>query len=316
MSTVPKEKSQATGGLAILAVIVVLSAGWIGREAKRLASQATAAPVLLELKDAPGLIRFRDDAWYLPKETLLGFVEIPGGNFVMGSDPRVDAQAFSNERWSAASFQGTLLLPTFYVGRYEVTVAQFRAFVAATGYRADEAALLAPADFPVTHVSWTDALAYSRWLTAALKNSALTSETIAKLLRDGWQITLPTEAQWEKAARGSDGRIYPWGNAPSAEHANFGAAAAKAVGSMPCADCAFGLYDMSGNVWELTRSANRPYPFELSNPNGDLGSDALFVMRGGSYQDREGTIRAATRGGIDPGARRDFIGFRVVLTPP
>jgi len=93
------------------------------------------------------------------------------------------------------------------------------------------------------------------------------------------------------------------------------------VGSFPCPECPYGLSDMSGNVWELTRSPYRPYPYDptpdsLDNLDSlDLDADALWVMRGGSYGDPDQNIRAAIRGGADPGARRPFIGFRVVLTP-
>jgi formylglycine-generating enzyme required for sulfatase activity len=72
---------------------------------------------------------------------------------------------------------------------------------------------------------------------------------------------------------------------------------------------------MSGNVWELTRSPYRPYPYDPGTEAVDLDADALWVMRGGSYADPARNIRAAIRGGADPGARRPFIGFRVVLTP-
>ena len=71
---------------------------------------------------------------------------------------------------------------------------------------------------------------------------------------------------------------------------------------------------MSGNVWELTRSPYRPYPYDPAIDHVDLDADALWVMRGGSYADSEQNIRTAVRGGVDPGARRPFIGFRVVLT--
>jgi len=312
MNSPMRQNTGRAVGLSILIAIVLLSAGWIAMQAGKMESQANATPILPPLHDSPGLARFHPDAWYLPNEPLLGFVEIPEGNFLMGSDPRVDNTAFSNERWSAASFQGTLTLPTYYIARYEVTVAQFRAFVAATNYRVYAEALAAPADFPVTNVAWTDALAYLRWLTTTLKGSRLTPESIAKLLHDGWEFTLPNEAQWEKAARGSDGRIYPWGNAADRARANFGGLTLKAVGTMQCTDCIFGLADMSGNAWELTRSVHLAYPFNATQ-SGNLHADALYVMRGGSYADPENTVRSATRGGIDPGARRDFIGFRIVL---
>lgn len=126
-------------------------------------------------------------------------------------------------------------------------------------------------------------------------------------------MTLPSEAQWEKAARGTDGRIFPWGNEPRPDRANYRRSSAAPVGSFACPECPFELSDMSGNVWELTRSPNRPYPYDPTNKI-DLDTDALWVMRGGSYADPDQNIRAAIRGGADPGARRPFIGFRVVLT--
>ena len=71
---------------------------------------------------------------------------------------------------------------------------------------------------------------------------------------------------------------------------------------------------MSGNVWELTRSPYQPYPYDEGDDAGDLATDALFVMRGGSFTDPAPNVRAAIRGGADPGVRRPFIGFRVVIT--
>lgn len=259
---------------------------------------------------------FRPDACFLPDDPLLGFVEIPAGPFEMGSDRSFDPRAFDNERWSATSEQGTVDLPILYIGRYEVTVAQFRAFVEETGFRADARALGGKLDHPVAFVSWPDALAYCRWLETRLRESPGTPPQLSRLLRDGWRVTLPTEAQWEKAARGPDGRIFPWGNASRRDRANFRGTSVTPVGSFPCPECSYGLSDMSGNVWELTRSPFRPYPFDPAIDGVDLDADALWVMRGGSYGDPEQNVRAAIRGGVDPGARRPFIGFRVVLTRP
>ena len=76
---------------------------------------------------------FRSDAWMLPDDEMLGFVEIPAGAFTMGSNPTLDRMAYENERWSSSSRQGTVDLPTFYISRYEVTIAQFREFAEATG---------------------------------------------------------------------------------------------------------------------------------------------------------------------------------------
>ena len=274
----------------------------------------------------PALDGFRADAWFLPDEPRLGFVDVPAGPFTMGSDPAADPRAFDNERWSAESTQGTVDLPAFAIGRYEVTVAQFRAFADAAGADVDAAALRGPPDHPVGSISWPDALRYCRWLEATLRDWPGTPAALRQRLADGWRVTLPSEAQWEKAARGGDGRTYPWGNEPPRSRAHFGpagpgaaalaAAGPAPVGSFDCPECPFGLRDLSGNVWELTRSPYRPYPYDEADDTGDLESDALFVMRGGSFVDPAANVRAAIRGGADPGVRRPFIGFRVVMTPP
>ena len=260
---------------------------------------------------------FRADAWFLPDDPQLGFAEVPAGPFTMGSDASVDPRAFENERWSADRAQGRVDLPAFLIGRYEVTVAQFRAFADDAGAAVDAAALRGPPDHPIASVSWPDALAYCRWLDRELREWPGAPPLLRERLDAGWRVTLPTEAQWEKAARGTDGRIYPWGNVPRRDRANFGGAeGTMPAGSFDCPECPFGLSDMSGNAWELTRSPYQPYPYDESDDDSDLESDALFVMRGGSFMDPPGNIRTAIRGGADPGARRPFIGFRVVITPP
>ena len=103
---------------------------------------------------------------------------------------------------------------------------------------------------------------------------------------------------------------------PRPDRANYAGASTKAVGSYECPECPFGLEDMSGNVWELTRSPFRPYPFRTGIADIDLDEDALWVMRGGSFGDPPQNIRTTVRGGADPGARRPFIGFRCVLSRP
>ncbi|MGH8629687.1 MAG: NACHT domain-containing protein, partial [Burkholderiales bacterium] len=164
--------------------------------------------------------RFRDDAWFLADEPLLGFVKIPAGPFLMGEDEE----------------QYTVTLPDYYIARYPVTVAQFRAFEQGGGYKPrDERSLLGVANHPVVNVTWHDARAYCDWLERKLKDiaSQRIDESMGDVgvddvgivsrrrfwegLRDGHlRITLPSEAEWEKAARGpstgsGDGRVYPWG---------------------------------------------------------------------------------------------------------
>ena len=241
------------------------------------------------------------------------FVAIPAGSFVMGADRATDPQALDNERWSAAEGHGTLDLPLFYMSRTEVTVAAFSSFVSATNWRIDRRAVEAPAGHPVAFVSWPDALAYCRWLESTLKTSTDTPPEIAQRLREGWKVTLPTEAQWEKAARGGDRRIYPWGDTARRDRANYEASAPVPVGQLACPDCANGLADMAGNVWEWTRSPYQPYPYDEGDDRTGLEADALWVMRGGAFTDPARMLRGSTRGAAEPGARRAFIGFRVAL---
>lgn len=302
------------GGMAFVAVLVLAVAVWMALQPQRSESDGDVDRISRLMAGFGDPMGVRSDAWFLPDEELLGFVEIPAGPFLMGSDPTIDRLAFDNEWWPGVLSQATVDLPAFYIGRYEVTVAQFGAFVEDTGYRAIDEAFGAPPDHPVAFVSWTDALAYARWLENTFMEWPQTPPELSRLLSDGWRISLPSEAEWEKAARGSDGRIYPWGNEPRRDRANYGGRSTAPVGSLDCPECPFGLFDMSGNVWEWTRSPYQAYPYDESNDREGLDADALWVMRGGAFNDTERNVRTAIRGGADPGVRRSFIGFRLVIT--
>ena len=130
------------------------------------------------------------------------------------------------------------------------------------------------------------------------------------LLRDkGWRITLPSEAQWEKAARGPDGSIFPWGDDPDPNRANYldtGIGSTSSVGSFPDgASRPYGCEDMSGNIWEWTRSLwgkdwQKPdfgYPYDPTDgrENMDAESEVLRVLRGGSFYYYENCVRCAAR---------------------
>jgi formylglycine-generating enzyme required for sulfatase activity len=242
------------------------------------------------------------------------FVEIADGPFVMGADRARDPRAFDNERWPQGAGDGTVHVPTFYLSRHEVTVAQFAAFARAPGVTVDPRALAAPPHHPVAFVSWPDALEYCRWLAKAIERSSSASPAVRELLRTGWRVTLPTEAEWEKAARGLDRRIYPWGNEPLPGRANVNGSSTTPVGQFPCPECPYGLADMGGNVWEWTSSPYQPYPYDPSDDRSNLSDDALWVIRGGGFTDDVRLARTTTRTGADPGARRAFIGFRVALS--
>jgi formylglycine-generating enzyme required for sulfatase activity len=244
------------------------------------------------------------------------FVEVPAGPFIMGADPARDPQAYDNERWSPGEGTGTLEIPGFYIARHEVTAAQLSAFSQATGWTLDPRALAGDPAHPAVFVSWPDALAYCRWLQTALVSETPAPAEIGRRLAEGWRVTLPSEAEWEKAARGTDGRAYPWGNDPRRDRANYEGTATTPAGQFPCPECPYGLADMSGNVWEWTRSPYQMYPYTESDDRSNLEGDALWVMRGGHYGDPARLVRTTARGAAEPGARRAFIGFRVALVPP
>lgn len=245
-----------------------------------------------------------------------GFVEVPAGAFVMGAGRTTSPDAFDNERWSPTADEGTVTLPAFYLARREVSVAEFTTFVRRTGWRADPRALSAPAATPAAYVSWPDALAYCRWLTTSLAAAADTPVVLGERLKAGWKVTLPTEAQWEKAARGGDRRVFPWGDHPRLDRGQFDTQGPAAVGAHPCPECPYGLEDMAGNVWEWTRSPNQPYPYDDGDDRATADAQALWVIRGGGFADPARLVRATARGAAEPGARRAFIGFRVAVVPP
>ncbi|HXG87463.1 MAG TPA: SUMF1/EgtB/PvdO family nonheme iron enzyme [Vicinamibacterales bacterium] len=248
-----------------------------------------------------------------PDVAMPEFVAIPGGALVMGADPARDPLAFDNERWSPTQGEGAVRVAPFYIARHEISVAAFAEFVRRSAWKADARALAGPATHPVSFVSWPDALAYCRWLEAQLKQSSATPAAIKERLNAGWRMTLPTEAEWEHAARGGDRRRYPWGNELQSGRANYAGHATTPVASFACPECAHGLADMSGNVWEWTSSPFQPYPYNPDDDRVTLAEDALWVIRGGGFGDEARLIRTTARGGAEPGARRAFIGFRPVI---
>lgn len=274
--------------------------------------------------------RFRAEAWFLPNEPLLGFVEVPAGPFTMGSDKTKDAGAYENELP-----QHPVTLPAFYIARWPVTVAQFRAFVEAPdndGFTpGDMDCLLGAPNHPAVRVSWHEALAYSRWLTRKLREWDGTPEPLRRLLHatagSPWSVTLPSEAEWEKAARGTEGRVYPWGDAADPNRANYdetGIGGTSAVGCFPGGASPYGVEDLGGNVWEWTRSLwGRNFKLEFGYPYGQEGQredlaapdEVARVMRGGAFYSISGFVRAACRFRHTPDDRLYFIGFRVVVSP-
>ena len=297
-----------TVGFTLMILIIVFVSIWMKIQGNR---DEAGLDVQLYSEDIEG---FNRGAWHLPNDMLWGFVEVPAGDFIMGSNPTLDRSAYENERWSDLERQGRVFLPTYYVSRFETTIAQFSIFAQEFGLDLEQINLEESSQFPVYNVTWPDALAYARWLDSKLRNSPNTPNVIKSFLNEGGRVTIPSEAEWEKAARGNDGRIFPWGSQPTSDFANFNANGVRAVGAEICDLCAYGLSDMAGNVWELTRSPLQSYPYDLSDDEDNLSEDALWVMRGGSYADSINNIRTATRGAVDPGVRNDAIGFRIAIS--
>jgi formylglycine-generating enzyme required for sulfatase activity len=269
--------------------------------------------------------RFRADAWYLPDEPLLGFVEIPAGPFLMGSDKERDPQTYEYE-----SPQHEMTLPCYFIGRYPVTVAQFRKFGRGSSDRpAEKVSLDGLPNHPVVNVSWYDTLKYCEWLTKQLREWEGTPEPLATLVqREGWVVTLPSEAEWEKAARGIDGRIYAWGDKPDPNQNNYkdtGIGTTSAVGSFPGGASPYGVVDMSGNVGEWTRSLWGPdfpepafaYPYQQNDgrENQEAPDRILRVLRGGAFNDPRAGVRCVYRDRNRPIYRDGLDGFRVVVRP-
>lgn len=307
----PLEASR-TFGLLILLLSVIFTAVWLTRESIEKTALESSTTVS---KDAFGtLAGFDSNSWYLPDDVNLGFVEIPAGTFTMGSDPVLDSMAYGNEQWSRRQRQGEVELPRYFISRFETTVAQYSAYLADTAQQSQALNLNSAGNFPIAGVTWPETLRYARWLEKKLRQSDSTPEQIKEALDSGAHVTLPSEAQWEKAARGTDKRVFPWGSRVRTDLANFNNNRPLVVGALPCSSCSFGLSDMSGNVWELTRSPLQDYPYNPDDDGEDLSSGVIWVMRGGSYEDQVNNIRAAVRGGVDPSVRNLTIGFRLVIS--
>ena len=286
--------------------------------------------------------RFREDAWWLPYEPLLGFVEIPSGPFQMG-----EKGAITN-----------IEIPyTYYIARYPVTQAQFQAFVDDCGYEDERLWVEAKtvgvwetgkvqglfddkpkprqqprnsvppfglSNHPVIGITWYEALAYCRWLTGKLRAWEHTPEPLQTLLKTGdgtgipWSIILPNEREWEKAARGwTDARKYPWGDEPDSSRANYDETninATSAVGCFSKGKSPYEVEEMSGNVWEWTRNIPEPRAWS-SRQDHRPEPNQFHIIRGGSWGDGAGLMQCGHSDGFRSVYSDKRFGFRVVASP-
>lgn len=260
-----------------------------------------------------------NSSWESLKIRIPNMITIPEGEFVMGTsidDIRTlmlkesdwaydwhDKELFTNEQP-----QHKVWLPKFEISQFPITNADYMAFVWDTGYPL-------PREWksinhthgselhPVTGVTRKDALEFCNWLSSRLEKT----------------FRLPTEAEWEKTARGTDGRIYPWGNMFDPWRCNTSESNKKSTtpaGSYsPGGDSPFGVADMVGNVWEWTSSVLMAYPYVADGSHEAAKPGDRYVIRGGAWYYSRKLARCAAREGEVENNQSTSIGFRLARTP-
>lgn len=240
-----------------------------------------------------------------------GMVEIPGGVFEMGSELATDEQPIRQVN-----------VDTFWMDRWEVSVADYAMCVdtgacsePGSGTHCNYWSELSRSDHPVNCVDWQQAQTYCEWVEGGIKR-------------------LPTEAEWEKAARSSDARTYPWGDDPEPSclvavihemalgATGCGANSTFPVGQKPSGASPYGVLDMAGNVFEWVGDWYQPYDiWDTENPAGpvepvDPMDGSYRVHRGGSWNDSDPELfRAAHRAASPPTTQSTVVGFRCAATP-
>ncbi len=221
---------------------------------------------------------------------------VPAGRFLMGSSNE-DTGVSSDEKP-----QHLVSLYGYWIYKTAVTVAQYHHFCQATGRQMPESPSWGWLDtHPMVNICWNDAHAYAKWAG----------------------VVLPTEAEWERAARGTDGRSYPWGNDWDAAKCSNSVGNTQTntspVGSFPAGASPSGCLDMAGNVWQWCADWYGAHYYQhapATNPIGEE-TDTVRVMRGGSWNDcKADFFRVAYRDWCEPTYCDHLIGFRCVARPP
>ena len=249
------------------------------------------------------------------------WVAIPQGEFLMGSTPEEAEAAYQDAKLRSSMLeqhtfeaelpQHQVYLSAYEISRYEITNAQYRTFIEATnrptprghnGEKTWEDETLNGDTQPVVGVTWFDAQAFAEWIGGSL----------------------PTEAQWERAARGTEARIYPWGDTPpkARQHANFARRYNRPipVGQFPKGESPDGIADLAGNVWEWCLDEYSPTAYQRNgkgvprNPINLRFRDVLRsrVIRGGAWDVGSAFLRSSLRFKFYPLDSTHTIGFRVV----
>jgi formylglycine-generating enzyme required for sulfatase activity len=338
------------------------------QQAKRLVAtlsdQSLSAPGVVRARAGDTLARLGDPRLAVTTLEAMEFCLVPSGSFRMGSQKKDDPDTQDNEK------PHEVKLPDYWISLFPVTNAQFNVFVNAGGYGVrkywkeaqdakvwqsgkvkgyfDKEPRERPMQFgepfgllnhPVVGITWYEALAFTRWLTEIWQQQGF--------LPKDWKVLLPSEAEWEKAARGGlklpenpvvirinnivgvEGlpplrdnprsyRIYPWEGGFDPDKANIGETgigSTSAVGCFPGGASPYGVLDMSGNVWEWTRGLYKDYPYDTKDGRENLDSSDRRVLRGGAFYFSRGGARCASRFRLIPDFRFDDRGFRVVVSP-
>ncbi|WP_295429209.1 SUMF1/EgtB/PvdO family nonheme iron enzyme [uncultured Thiodictyon sp.] len=275
----------------------------------------------------------------------MAFCRVPAGSFFLGA---TDADAFDDEKKGAGPHR---LDYPYWVGRWPVTVAQFGRYLEQSGRTpGDPRCLRAPTNTPVVYVSWDEATACADWLTGYWRAKGW--------LPPDWRVALPSEPEWEKAAKGGEAipselgvlirpvtglralpdagqpslpnpapqRPYPWGPEPDPERMNveMNIGRVSPVGCYPLGRSPYGCEDLSGNVWEWTRSRSAAYPYPEDAKGRAEREDraerehrqpGVRGARGGGFNYYRWDARASARSDDDPENRLSVLGFRLVVAP-
>ncbi|MCJ7622287.1 MAG: formylglycine-generating enzyme family protein [Anaerolineaceae bacterium] len=278
------------------------------------------------MKDSQNIPSFQERQSFEPQ-----LMHIPAGAFLMGtSDQQIEWLAQNIElakKWKEKGFfsreqpQHTVTLPDYHIGRYPITVAEYRTFIKADGYHerrfwtktgwtwlnvenriqpdhCNDEKWSGDQRLPVVGVSWYEAYAYCQWLNDTT----------------GCAYRLPTEAEWEKTARGIDGRQFPWGNQIDISRSNTRASGIERTLSVgeysPAGDSPYGCVDMTGNVSEWTKTKFSPYPYHAGDGRNDAAGEFERTTRGGSWHSLMLRARTVSRRMNDPFFTDTDLGFR------
>jgi formylglycine-generating enzyme required for sulfatase activity len=281
----------------------------------------------LRVKAGKTIAKIGDPRTQIIEVEAVEFCYVPPGSFRMG-DQR---EAHENHHLNYG----------YWLSRFPITVAQFARFLELTDHVRDEKNSLGEyANHPVVHINWHDAQAFCHWLTAHYH--------AMQLLPPTWQVALPSEAEWEKGARGglqiphspliarigsietlqpalnvTDNdmpyRVYPWGDEESTDRSNYAATDIRhssAVGSFPTGRSPYGCEEMCGNVSEWTRSIYKTYPYNPTDGRENIFNKRGWrIFRGGAFKDNQYFIRCSTREKENPMRGEKYRGFRVMLLP-